>query len=365
MARTTCRTWARRRVRRSTGPRGGTRSARCAVTLWRISTTTSSSSRRTWRSAAASSSAPPTQPKRADVRGGARTPQGRAAHRQVQVDGDRGDRPERRARGRGRRGRSRPTSASTSSSSRGEQPFHIVAPAIHKTLEQIAELFTRRRRRARAGGARRADARRARQLREKFLQRRHGHHRRQLRRRRHAARSCLVTNEGNGRLTSYAAARPRGVMGMERLVPTTARSRGDPQAARPGPATGQQLTVYIDAHHRPAPAGRRRTGPRSCTSCSSTTAGRPLLGRPTRRCLHCIRCGACLDVCPVYRQIGGHAYDSTYSGPIGAVLSPLLEGLSRHVELPFASSLCGACSEVCSAGIPLTEHLLRTAPRRH
>ncbi len=84
-----------------------------------------------------------------------------------------------------------------------------------------------------------------------------------------------------------------------------------------------------------------------------------ILGTDYQSILHCIRCGACLDVCPVFRQIGGHAYNSTYSGPIGAVLNPLLEGLPRHLELPFASSLCGACSEVCSAGIPLADHLVR------
>ena len=80
-----------------------------------------------------------------------------------------------------------------------------------------------------------------------------------------------------------------------------------------------------------------------------------LLGGKYEEILSCIRCGACLDVCPVYRKIGGHAYDAVYTGPVGAVLSPLLDGLECHPELPFASSLCGACTEVCSARIPLAE----------
>ena len=82
-----------------------------------------------------------------------------------------------------------------------------------------------------------------------------------------------------------------------------------------------------------------------------------ILGGKYEKILNCIRCGACLDVCPVYRKIGGHAYDAVYSGPVGAVLSPLLEGMARHPELVFASSLCGACTEACSARIPLAEYL--------
>ena len=77
-----------------------------------------------------------------------------------------------------------------------------------------------------------------------------------------------------------------------------------------------------------------------------------------RSVLHCIRCGACQNVCPVYRVVGGHGYGATYGGPIGAVLTPLLEGFERFGDLPHASSLCGACSEVCPVGIPLHEHLL-------
>ena len=83
-----------------------------------------------------------------------------------------------------------------------------------------------------------------------------------------------------------------------------------------------------------------------------------ILGSKYQKILNCIHCGACLDVCPVYRKIGGHAYGAIYSGPLGAVLTPLLEGLEQHPELPFASSLCGACTEVCPARIPLADYLL-------
>jgi L-lactate dehydrogenase complex protein LldF len=83
-----------------------------------------------------------------------------------------------------------------------------------------------------------------------------------------------------------------------------------------------------------------------------------ILATEFRSILHCIRCGACQNVCPVYRQVGGHGYGAVYGGPIGAVLTPLLVGFERAGDLPQASSLCGACTEVCPVGIPLHEHLL-------
>jgi L-lactate dehydrogenase complex protein LldF len=89
-----------------------------------------------------------------------------------------------------------------------------------------------------------------------------------------------------------------------------------------------------------------------------------LLGTEFEEALYCIRCGACLNVCPVYRQTGGHAYGSTYSGPIGAVITPLLKGTQEAKDLPFASSLCGACWEACPVGIPLHELLLKLRNRQ-
>ena len=83
-----------------------------------------------------------------------------------------------------------------------------------------------------------------------------------------------------------------------------------------------------------------------------------ILGGEFSSILHCIRCGACQNVCPVYRNVGGHGYGAVYGGPIGAVLTPLLVGFEKAGDLPHASSLCGACSEVCPVGIPLHEHLL-------
>lgn len=83
------------------------------------------------------------------------------------------------------------------------------------------------------------------------------------------------------------------------------------------------------------------------------------LGTEFQSALHCIRCAACVNVCPVYRHIGGHAYGSIYQGPIGAVLSPIIGGYEEYGELPYASSLCAACTEACPVKIPLHEHLIR------
>jgi L-lactate dehydrogenase complex protein LldF len=121
---------------------------------------------------------------------------------------------------------------------------------------------------------------------------------------------------------------------------------------------GSRTTAYITAITGPRRAVDE-DGPQELYVVIVDNGRSHILGTEYQSILHCIRCGACLDVCPVYRKIGGHAYDVVYPGPIGAVLSPLIDGLKRHPELPHLCSLCGACSEVCSAQIPLAGHLLR------
>ncbi|MFA4965432.1 MAG: LutB/LldF family L-lactate oxidation iron-sulfur protein [Thermoleophilia bacterium] len=236
----------------------------------------------------------------------------------------------------------------------GERPFHIVGPAIHKSLEQIRALFS-----TLAGEELPPDpaaltqfARR--QLREKFLSADMG-----ITGANFGVADTgtivLVTNEGNGRMTTTLPRTHVVVMGVERLVPDL-EGLEPLLTVLPWQGVGQRITSYITAITGPRREGDA-DGPDELHVVLVDNGRSAILGSAYQDILHCIRCGACLDVCPVYRQIGGHAYDSTYSGPIGAVLSPLLEGLPRHAELPFASSLCGACSEVCSARIPLAEHL--------
>jgi len=117
-----------------------------------------------------------------------------------------------------------------------------------------------------------------------------------------------------------------------------------------------RATAYVTAITGPRRQGEA-DGPEELHVVLVDNGRSRILGGKCHGILACIRCGACLDICPVFRKIGGHAYDAVYSGPIGAVLSPLLDGLECHPELPFASSLCGACTEVCSARIPLAAYL--------
>jgi L-lactate dehydrogenase complex protein LldF len=167
---------------------------------------------------------------------------------------------------------------------------------------------------------------------------------------------CLVTNEGNGRLVSSIPRVHIALMGMERLVPTTADLAVLLRLlARSG--TGQKLTVYTTLLTGPRRVGEE-DGPEELHVVVLDNGRSNLLHGPYREMLACIRCGACLNVCPVYRKTGGAAYGPVYSGPMGAVLLPLLVGLEQAPSLPHASSLCGACTEACPVKIPLHELLL-------
>ena len=161
---------------------------------------------------------------------------------------------------------------------------------------------------------------------------------------------CLVTNEGNGRMITTLPPIHIALMGMERLV----RNLDDLAillSLLPRSATGQKLSVYTQLVHKPLPNQQRhiiildngRTG---------------LRNSPLKESLYCIRCGACLNACPVFRELSGHAYNSTYSGPIGSVISAGFFG-SDFVPLAQASSLCGACKEACPVDIDLPKLLVR------
>jgi L-lactate dehydrogenase complex protein LldF len=167
---------------------------------------------------------------------------------------------------------------------------------------------------------------------------------------------CLVTNEGNaGLLTSL----PRvhvALLGLERLVPTLDELSVLLQLLARS-ATGQRLTSYTRLVS--GPAGRGETdGPEEFHVVVIDNGRSRLRETQYREMLACIRCGACINVCPVYRKSGGAAYGPVYSGPMGAILVPLLTGLERAPDLPHASSLCGACTDVCPVKIPLHELLL-------
>jgi L-lactate dehydrogenase complex protein LldF len=238
----------------------------------------------------------------------------------------------------------------------GEMPSHIIIPAIHKTRSQIKDLFT-------AAGATNlttdtkdltAFARRA--LRDKFLRADVG------------MTGCnfaiaesgsvvLFTNEGNGRMVSTLPKTHIVTMGMERILPTFADLEVMANLL-PRSATGQKLTTYMSVITGPRRA-EEADGPDELHIVILDNGRSSQLGDDEfQEVLHCIRCGACLNVCPVYRHIGGHAYGSVYPGPIGAVLTPLLNQGEAYQDLPYASSLCGACYEACPVKIPLHDMLV-------
>ena len=167
---------------------------------------------------------------------------------------------------------------------------------------------------------------------------------------------CLVTNEGNGRMVTSLPRVHVAVMGIEKLIPTLADLDRFLKLL-PRSATGQKLSVYTSLVSGP----RRRgddCGPEALHVILLDNGRSRLMASESAEILGCIRCGACMNVCPVYTSIGGHAYGDTYPGPVGAVLTPGLRGLDEWADLPGASSLCGACRDVCPVRLDIPRMLL-------
>jgi L-lactate dehydrogenase complex protein LldF len=238
-----------------------------------------------------------------------------------------------------------------------EKPSHILAPAIHKSKGDISELFADR-----LGGVRLAEAEELtglarKQLREKFCTAEMGVTGANF----GVAETgtiVLVENEGNIRLSTTLPRIHVALMGIEKVIPKLddlavflkilARS-----------AAGQKMSSYVSFI-----AGARRAGEADGAEQFHLVIldnGRTrILADPQKReSLYCLRCGACLNICPVYQKIGGHAYGSVYSGPIGSIITPPMAGIEKSSDLPFASSLCGACREVCPVRINIPHVLLR------
>jgi L-lactate dehydrogenase complex protein LldF len=175
-----------------------------------------------------------------------------------------------------------------------------------------------------------------------------------------------VTNEGNGRLSTTAPPIHVVLVGIERVIPTAA-DLGVMLQLLARSATGQKLSVYTNVVTGPRGRGAasedaglavEADGPDELHVVLVDNGRSRLLAGPLAEILYCIRCGACLNACPVYRQIGGHAYDAIYSGPVGSVLTPGVEGAAARHEMPHASTLCGACREVCPVRIDIPRLLL-------
>jgi L-lactate dehydrogenase complex protein LldF len=238
----------------------------------------------------------------------------------------------------------------------GETPSHIVAPAIHKSRAQVADLFSA----ATGQDLSQADipaltaVARA-ELRRQFLQAGVG-----ISGVNFAVAETgtlvLVTNEGNGRYVTSIPPLHIALMGLEKVIPSL-----DDLALMlellPRSATGQTLTSYVQLIGGPRQEGES-DGPDGLHLIILDGGRRAILASEFRESLQCLRCGACLNTCPVYRVIGGHAYGGVYSGPIGAVQTPLLSGKPEDAELPQASTLCGACRDVCPVMIDIPRMLL-------
>jgi L-lactate dehydrogenase complex protein LldF len=239
-----------------------------------------------------------------------------------------------------------------------DHPSHIVRPIIHKSRRQVAESFEKN------GLGKYNDdpnviTQRARVfLRQKYLQADVG-----LTGANfvvaESGRLVLVTNEGNSRFCLAATRCHIAMVGIEKILPRD-RDLALLLNLLARSATAQQLTVYTEFIKGPR-LPTQPDGPDEMHVIFVDNGRIDVLATDCRDILRCIRCGACLNVCPVYRQASGHAYRSVYPGPVGAVLSPLLakEKFPELADLPKASSLCGACQEVCPVNIPIPDLLLR------
>ena len=239
---------------------------------------------------------------------------------------------------------------------RAEPPAHIISPIVHLTRQDVGALFA-----ARLGipytdevPALNAAARRV--LRPVFLDAQVG-----ISGANFAVAETgtlvLVTNEGNGRMVTQMPPVHIAFVGIERVVPALADLPPLLQLL-PRSATGQKLTSYVSLLQAPRSA-QDADGPLERHAILVDNGRSLIAATPLRESLACIRCGACLNACPVFREVGGHAYASPYPGPIGSVISPGLFGLASHGHLAKASSLCGACREVCPVDIDLPSMLLR------
>lgn len=238
----------------------------------------------------------------------------------------------------------------------GEPPYHIVTPAMHKSKEDVAKLFAEKlgtdphlSPEQLTGVARNI-------LREKYVQAEVGV----------TGANFIICdtgaiavteNEGNARLSCAFPKTHIVIVGIEKAIPSiTDLGLFWPLLSTFG--TGQKVTVYNTIIAGPRQANEN-DGPDEMYVILLDNNRTNILRNPKQReSLYCIRCGACLNACPVYKNIGGHAYGATYSGPIGSVITPNLSGMENYKHLSFASSLCGNCTEVCAVKINLHELLL-------
>jgi L-lactate dehydrogenase complex protein LldF len=236
------------------------------------------------------------------------------------------------------------------------RPSHLVAPIIHMTVEQVADVLSNHLGTRLPPDAKVLAAAARAALREKFQSAEMG-----ITGANFVAADtgtiCIISNEGNARLTSTVPPIHVAIAGIEKVIPRFADLPIFLKLLARA-ATGQKMSVYsslITGARRPE---SELDGPREFHLIFLDNGRSQILGSSYRESLYCIRCGACLNACPVYRKVGGHAYGGVYAGPIGAVLTPLYSGLTNYPLLPHASSLCGACQAACPLKIAIPRMLI-------
>ena len=240
----------------------------------------------------------------------------------------------------------------------GEKPSHIIMPAIHKTKQEIAKLFAEEV----PGVSYTEDVDALIQIGRRVLRRKFADADIGLSGVNFAVAEtgtlCLVENEGNGRMCTTVPKVHIAITGIEKVVEKLEHvpplysllSRS---------ATGQAVTTYFNLISGPRKPGELDGPDEVHLILLDNGRTQAYADEQLRATLQCIRCGACMNHCPVYARIGGHAYGTTYPGPIGAIISPHMLGLDSTYPLAFASTLCGACSEVCPVKIPIPDILVR------
>jgi L-lactate dehydrogenase complex protein LldF len=237
-----------------------------------------------------------------------------------------------------------------------QRPYHIVTPAMHMSKKDIADLFVKKLKIAPTDSAEELVATARRLLRAKYTEAEVGI----------TGGNFLLAdiggvaiteNEGNGRLSTAFPKTHIAIVGIEKVLPSVMDlDLFWPLLSTSG--TGQQVTIYNTIFTGPRQPNEK-DGPEEMYVVLLDNGRTELLALPEKReALNCIRCGACLNVCPVYKNIGGHTYESTYSGPIGSVITPHYNGMAENKHLSFASSLCGACTSVCPVKINIHNLLL-------
>jgi L-lactate dehydrogenase complex protein LldF len=234
----------------------------------------------------------------------------------------------------------------------GETPSHIIAPAVHKSRDEIADLFAEKHQRRRLTDIAELTHEAREILRPHFLDADMGISGANFLVA-ETGSTMIVTNEGNGRMTTTLPRVHVAITGIEKIVPTLEDVSMILRLLTRS-ATGQSISNYLSFT-----TGPKRTGDKDGPGefhVIIVDAGRTgVLASEMREALRCIRCGACMNHCPVYQNIGGHAYGWVYPGPIGSILTPAYVGLENAIDLPNAATLCNQCGVVCPVKIPLPD----------